>query len=59
MSAATVLAIAIPIIVLIAAIGVISAARRRDTSDATGSLSRERVAATAASRPRCPSRRPS
>ncbi len=41
MSAATVLAIAIPIIVLIAAIGVISAARRRDTSDATGSLSRE------------------
>ena len=41
LSAATVLAIAIPVIVLIAAIGVISAARRRDTSDATGSLSRE------------------
>ncbi len=41
MSAATVLAIAIPVIVLIAAIGVIAAARRRDASDATGALSRE------------------
>ena len=41
MTAATVLAIAIPIIVIVAAVGVISAARRRDTSDATGSLSRE------------------
>ena len=41
MSAATILAIAIPVIVLIAAIGVISAARRRDASDATGTLSRE------------------
>ena len=41
MSAATILAIAIPIIVVVAALGVISAARRRDTSDATGSLSRE------------------
>ncbi len=41
MSAATVLAIAIPIIVLVAAIGVISAARRRDAHDATGTLSCE------------------
>ena len=41
MTAATILAIAIPIIVVVAALGVISAARRRDTSDATGSLSRE------------------
>jgi cytochrome b6-f complex iron-sulfur subunit len=41
MSAATILAIAIPIIVIVALLGVISAARRRDTSEATGSLSRE------------------
>jgi cytochrome b6-f complex iron-sulfur subunit len=41
MSAVTILAIAIPVIVVIALIGVISAARRRDTSDATGALSRE------------------
>ena len=39
MSAVTILAIAIPVIVVIALIGVISAARRRDTSDATGALS--------------------
>ena len=41
MSATTVLAIAIPIIVIIAVVGVIAAARRRDTHDATGTLSRE------------------
>ena len=41
MSATAVLAIAIPIIVIIAVVGVIAAARRRDTQEATGTLSRE------------------
>ena len=41
MSASAVLAIAIPIIVIIAVVGVIAAVRRRDTHEATGNLSRE------------------
>ena len=58
MSAVTILAIAIPVLVVLALVGVISAARRRDTSDATGALSpRDPQARQAASRRCCPSRR--